>query len=130
MKLIIAGTRTLYAYNILQEAMVHFDLVKRVTEIVHGGSRGIDRNADRLALYMGLKPKVFKYNDMMGKAGGPARNSDMADYGDELLVIWNGNSDGSYNMKQNMIDRGKPVYEVILRTHNVKAENEQVPPIL
>jgi hypothetical protein len=43
----------------------------------------------------------------------------MVDYADVLLLIWDGESRGSKNMKETMIKLGKPVYEVILRKHNV-----------
>jgi hypothetical protein len=39
----------------------------------------------------------------------------MAEYADALLLIWNGESRGSANMKENMVKLGKPVYEVILK---------------
>jgi hypothetical protein len=39
----------------------------------------------------------------------------MAEYADALLLIWDGSSRGSANMRQQMERRGKPVYEVILR---------------
>lgn len=54
-----------------------------------------------------------------GKAAGPIRNKQMAEYGDALLLIWDGESKGSKNMKQEMLKLNKPVYEIILRTHNV-----------
>jgi hypothetical protein len=39
----------------------------------------------------------------------------MADYADALLLIWDGESKGSANMKKNMEKQNKKVYEVILK---------------
>lgn len=57
--------------------------------------------------------------EKFGKVAGHIRNKQMAEEGDALLLIWDGESKGSANMKDNMIKLGKPVYEVILKTHNV-----------
>lgn len=53
--------------------------------------------------------------DKFGKGAGPIRNKQMADYADALLLIWDGESRGSANMKSQMEKLGKPIYEVILR---------------
>jgi hypothetical protein len=39
----------------------------------------------------------------------------MAEYADALLLIWDGKSRGSLNMKQQMLKLEKPVYEVIVK---------------
>jgi hypothetical protein len=44
----------------------------------------------------------------------------MAEEGDELLIIWDGESKGSANMKSQMLLLKKPVHEIILRTYNEK----------
>jgi hypothetical protein len=41
----------------------------------------------------------------------------MAEYADALLLIWDGESKGSLNMKQRMIGLKKPVYEVVLKRY-------------
>jgi len=53
--------------------------------------------------------------DTHGRAAGPIRNKQMAEYGDALLLIWDGESRGSANMKSNMKKLGKPVYEIIIK---------------
>ena len=50
-----------------------------------------------------------------GKAAGPIRNRKMAEYGDALLLIWDGTSKGSSNMKIEMEKRNKPIYEIIIK---------------
>ncbi len=50
-----------------------------------------------------------------GKAAGPIRNKEMAEYADALLLIWDGKSRGSASMKKEMEKLEKPIYEVILK---------------
>lgn len=56
--------------------------------------------------------------DKHGKAAGPRRNADMARDADALILIWDGESRGSTSMKLEMMRRGKPIYELIMRKHN------------
>lgn len=51
-----------------------------------------------------------------GRPAGPKRNTKMAEYADELLLIWDGKSSGSANMKKEMLKLGKPVHEVIIKS--------------
>ena len=106
-------------------------MADEVTEIVSGMAHGVDSSAVRLTKayydtsYLGLKLrdklKEFPANwKLHNKAAGHIRNKEMADYADALLLIWDGESRGSANMKENMIKLGKPVYEVILKAYNVK----------
>jgi hypothetical protein len=128
MKLIIAGSRTLRPPpTFITDALEMFGLIQfhgvkgppstNLAEIVSGGAGGVDRAGevwtdrnDRLAL------RVFPADwAQHGKAAGHIRNAEMAEYADALLLIWDGWSSGSANMRQQMVRRGKPVYEVILR---------------
>lgn len=115
MKLIIAGTRTIEksAYQI-QGAMSLFHIFP--TEIVSGGASGIDQAGEAYAELHGRPIKRFLADwAKHGRSAGPIRNKEMAEYADALLLIWNGESNGSRNMKANMDGRNKPIYEVIIR---------------
>lgn len=130
MKLIIAGSRTLDLYPSFLKSIIgscEDSGMKIVTEIVSGGAKGIDSLAEYYCTenwhcYNYWKPFPFKKFpadwDQFGKAAGHIRNKEMADYSDALLLIWDGESRGSKNMKETMIKQGKPVYEVILKAHN------------
>ena len=122
MKLVIAGSRDLYAMDILQNAIVHFGLATKIEEIVHGGCRGVDSSAGKLAEMTGIRCKVFTpLWATHGKSAGPKRNKQMAEYGDALLLVWVGDSTkspGSYSMKHEMLKLCKPVYEVVLAKYN------------
>lgn len=133
MKLIIAGTRDLeinwYGVNVC----VGLHGITGITEIVSGHSGTVDLSGEEFAKEYWkedypvqdghtLPVKRFPYKSELGKAGGPVRNREMAEYADALLVIWTGcekTSRGSKNMKETMIKLGKPVYEVVLRKHNI-----------
>ena len=85
-------------------------------EVVSGACTGVDQSGEEWAKFYNIPIKQFKPDwDKFGKRAGPIRNSQMAAYGDILLLIWDGRSRGSYNMKTQMQALEKPVYEVILK---------------
>lgn len=118
MKLIVAGSRD------LDEGTVYAEMAKlrseghvlaQATEIVSGCARGADTAGERYARSFGIPVKKFPADwSKYGKSAGPMRNRQMAEYGDVLLLIWDGKSRGSANMKSQMVTRNKKVYEVIL----------------
>lgn len=84
-------------------------------------ARGIDSQGNTFGHWTGKKVAEFPADwDKFGKAAGHIRNTEMANYADALLLIWDGESKGSANMKYQMNQLGKPIYEVILRKHNVE----------
>lgn len=129
MKLIIAGSRT-FAFNWydIDCAIKLSRLPEVVTEVVCGMARGIDLAGKSWANedwkqdyptcgYNGpIAVREFPADwDKFGKGAGHIRNKQMADYADALLLIWDGSSRGSANMRDTMLKLGKPVYEVILK---------------
>ena len=95
--------------------------ITRSNEIVSGGCpTGVDASAKNYASNkcMGYKEFPADWNKN-GKAAGPIRNKQIAEYSDCLLLIWDGESKGSLSMKNEMLKLGKPVYEVILTTYNL-----------
>jgi len=118
MRLIIAGSRSIALRGM---ALYHLsNFFPNPDEIVSGGAKGVDTYADYYAKTIGKPFKLFKADwDTHGKAAGPIRNKQMAEYSDALLLIWDGKSKGSASMKKEMLKLKKPVYEVILRQHNV-----------
>lgn len=115
MKLIIAGSRTLRpSFDFILSSIKMLGICD-IEQIVSGGAEGVDSEAEHFASHMDVSFELFPYREEFGKAGGPIRNAEMAEYGDELLLIWNGTSRGSANMLTEMKKRGKPVYEIILK---------------
>ncbi len=123
MRTIIAGSRHLVVKAwFIQDMMEHFNILKKTDVVVSGGAEGIDKCGEFFAIDMKsmdgteIDVKVFPAEwDKHGKSAGPIRNKQMAEYADMLLLIWDGESKGSANMKLEMKKLGKPVYEVILR---------------
>lgn len=118
MKLIIAGSRTInLSIGDFDEYFYQFNLSvdPEDTEVVSGGAKGVDLSGEYYAKECSLPIKRFPYLSEHGKAGGPIRNKQMAEYADALLLIWDGKSKGSANMKATMLKLNKPVYEVIIK---------------
>lgn len=132
MKLIIAGSRTLYP-TVKQIADEVFKYRIPITEIVSGKAPGVDTCGEAYAKAAGqpVKPFPAAWTDLShpdaiirtrrdgtkyDALAGHRRNQQMAEYSDALLLIWDGKSDGSADMKRRMKKLNKPIYEVILVT--------------
>ena len=124
MKLIIAGSRhfslnTEFINGIIR--IHNLDLI--VDTYVSGTANGVDSIGEEYALEMqglcgehAISIKRFPADwDTHGKKAGHLRNAEMAEYADALLLIWDGESKGSANMKKQMQKLQKPIYEVILK---------------
>ncbi len=117
MKLSIAGGRDLHVGRLfVRTAFYKYKLYESVTEIVSGGAAGVDFHGEEFSQFENIPLRIFKADwNTYGKVAGPKRNKQMAEYADALLLIWDGESRGSKNMKETMEKLGKPVYEVIVR---------------
>lgn len=138
MKLIIAGSRHLnFGTQIMDIACsgipeiarmvrghVGYDEKFKVTEVISGGADGIDKMGEYWTESMfwdlpgyqrpGLTVMKAEWEKYGGRAGN-IRNAKMAAYGDVLLLIWDGKSPGSTDMKAQMLKLGKPVYEIVFK---------------
>lgn len=112
MKLIIAGSRTVFASpEEIQGLVEHYNI--KPTEIVSGTAAGMDRCGEAYVKAANLKLAKFPADwDKFGKSAGHKRNAQMAEYADALLLIWDGQSKGSAGMGNIMRIKGKPVFEV------------------
>lgn len=122
MKLIIAGSRTIDLSEDQITSYLAQKNIPNISEVVCGMANGIDSSGRYWAINYEIPVKEFPADwDKHNKAAGPIRNKQMAEYADALLLIWDGKSKGSANMKANMLKLNKPIYEVII---NEKATNE------
>ena len=117
MKLIIAGTRTINmdigTIQNMIDYLIPMDI--EITEVISGEARGMDVSGRNWAEFQKIPVKKFPADwNTHGKAAGHIRNAEMAKYGDALLLVWDGQSKGSANMKANMKKLNKPIYEVTL----------------
>ena len=125
MKIIVAGGRD-FAYRTLEDGTqdmswhhhcvgimwgalnIHITASDR---IVHGGAKGADRLAAIYAREYFYKSEAFPADwDTHGKAAGPIRNQEMAEYADVLVAVWDGKSRGTKNMIETALKEGLEVH--------------------
>ena len=96
MKVIIAGSRTIYDINLVVRAIKEsgFD----ITEVVCGEARGIDTLGKKWAKGNDIPVKSFPADwETYGKSAGYKRNVEMAEYAEALIAITTG-SPGTKHM--------------------------------
>ena len=112
LRIIIAGTRTFHDYDKLRHVMSEIagNIPKDNIEIVSGGCSGADRLAEVFARRNGISLKVFRADwKKYGRAAGPIRNRDMAEYVGAtgfLVAFWDGKSRGTKHMIETGTERG------------------------
>lgn len=80
-----------------------------ITEVVCGMARGADTWGRMWAEENGIPVKKFPAEwNKFGRAAGPIRNSQMAEYADSLIVFIYSGSRGSKNMLDTMAKLKKP----------------------
>lgn len=114
MKLIICGGRdyrlTKYDWRILNG----LHLLLKFTEIVSGGCSGVDKDGESWAEANKIPVKQFLPNwDDEGRAAGPIRNQQMADYADACICFPGGR--GTLDMKRKAFHKGLKVWQVGLK---------------
>ena len=105
MRLIIAGSRE-FKDGFLFDKKLRELIAKqqwKVTEIVSGGCRGVDRMAEEFAARQGISCHVMKATwGTYGRSAGPIRNQEMAKYAAQdngaLVCFWDGASPGTRSM--------------------------------
>jgi predicted Rossmann fold nucleotide-binding protein DprA/Smf involved in DNA uptake len=109
MRTIVAGSRGITDISVVREAVDASGF--RVTEVVSGGARGVDRLGERLAGEMGVPCRVFPADwETHGRSAGVIRNRLMAGYADALVAVWDGSSRGTANMISQARRHGLEVY--------------------
>jgi hypothetical protein len=109
MKIIVAGTRTFSdrkrIYDIIDNSK--FD----ITEIVSGGSVGVDRVGERWAIdnNLSMRSVAGECKEYGIKIAPLKRNEMMAEYADGLIAIWVDKSFGTGHMIDCMKKLGKPI---------------------
>lgn len=108
MIVIIAGSRGIDDYETVKRAIGSSGF--KITEVVSGGCKGVDKLGERWAHENNIPIKVFKADWSIGKCAGPIRNHAMAIYGEALIAIWANNSRGTANMIDQAEQNGLLVY--------------------
>jgi len=119
MKVIIAGSRTIGGNRQdtekIQQAMR--DAPFNITELVHGGAKGVDTTAANLYAEHNKDPEIKMFEadwETHGKAAGPIRNQKMADYADALIAVWNRQSKGTRNMINEAVNKNLDTYITVI----------------
>lgn len=82
----------------------------QITEVVSGCARGVDSLGETWADSAGIPVRQFPANwEKFGRAAGGFRNSEMADYADAAVILWDGESPGTLDMIDKMRRREKPM---------------------
>src|SRR5688500_10716758 len=129
MKIVIAGSRSINDYNLLKKVMVKSNAFSKVTEVVSGGARGVDKLGERWAkehkVKLTVMPALWHKLDVPGAVvdvrpgqedgyynsrAGIQRNEEMAQYADAAVILWDGVSNGTRHMVNYMKKLGKKVY--------------------
>lgn len=99
-RVIIAGGRNFYLYNLLKETMDYYlsEIDDEIT-VLCGKARGADRLGEKYALERGYNIEYYPADwDKNGKKAGFLRNEEMAKHADALVAFWDGNSHGTKHM--------------------------------
>ena len=133
MKVIVAGSRHITDYQLVSQVITNtinkYDI--QITEIVSGCAAGVDTLGEQWALENGIKVEPFeaewdditvpnaliitnKWDKEYNARAGFQRNEKMAEYGDVLIAIWDGKSNGTKDMIERAKEHGLFVLEYIV----------------
>jgi hypothetical protein len=116
MKVIVAGPRDVEDFSEVCKAIEESGFT--IGEVVSGGAPGVDTLGERWATEHGIPFKRFDAQwDKLGKAAGPIRNQQMADYAEALVAVAKeGGSPGT----SDMISRAR-ASDLKVYVHHVKS---------
>ena len=114
MKVIIAGSRTIWSYKKVCKAITFSGFNN--TTVISGDAQGIDKIAIIWALLnkRGLQKMKADWKKF-GKSAGMIRNNHMAKEAEALIAVWDGTSPGTKHMINLARKLGLKVYVLIVR---------------
>lgn len=125
MKVVIAGCRysDVEAKIAFNDYKLLIDTIEKsslnITEVVCGMAIGADRMGEQWAILNNITVKEMPADwNTYGKGAGPIRNRAMAEYADAAIILWDGKSEGTRNMINEMIRVKKP-YHIGMTTSNI-----------
>jgi len=118
MKVIVAGGRDFTNYALVEEAIKISGF--EISQIVSGKAKGVDTLGEVWALANNVPVEAFPADwSQHGRAAGPIRNRQMAEYADALIAIWDGESKGTANMIQQARNKQLNVFIYLVKDTNV-----------
>lgn len=114
MKTIVAGSRT------ITDKKLVFDIIKssniQITELVCGMALGVDWIGKLYAEENNIEWRAFLPDwNQKCMGAGPFRNSEMAEYAEALILVWDGTSKGSADMLAKAKKKGLLIEEYIVK---------------
>jgi len=99
MNVIIAGTRTLFDYDLVAGVCDTVLANIAVTKMTNGDGPGTDQCGKRYARERGYPLELYPADwKTFGRSAGPKRNRQMALVADMLIAFWDGKSRGTLSM--------------------------------
>jgi len=124
MKTIIAGSRSIkdkeLVYRVINDSI---DSGFEITEVVSGKAEGVDSIGEMWAEDNDIPVKEYPYKKYSSEDNNkPApliRNDKMAEYADQAIIIWDGESNGTEYMKEKAKSEGLEIYVELVNNHNL-----------
>lgn len=118
--MIVAGSRTVIDYMAVREMLLNYTKKHpgvKITWITGRASEGPDDMVYHFAKWdiPGNLIEMKADWDEHGKSAGFIRNAEMGDVADELILVWDGRSNGSGHMRDLMRRQGKTIDAKIVR---------------
>lgn len=112
MKTIVAGSSNIQNYKVVCEVIKNCGWIP--TEIICGLANGVDKLGEQYAIEHKIPVKYFAADwRTNGRSAGVIRNRQMAEYGEALIAIWDGNSRGTDNMIKTADELGLKVFTAL-----------------
>lgn len=116
MKIVIAGSRTLSSWLLVDAAISISGWRDQITQVVSGTARGVDQSGEIWAERNSIPVIKFPADwDLYQNAAGPIRNEKMGDYADAGIILWDMKSTGAKHMYGYLQKIKKPVTLVPVR---------------
>lgn len=120
MKIIIAGSRSITNYDIVEDTMKGLAFDEMPITVVSGGADGVDTIGEQWANKYNNKLVKFDPTNASetmtsydvneyGKRAFLLRNTEMVEYADMLVAIWDGKSTGTRDTIDKALDNGLSV---------------------
>lgn len=104
MKTIIAGSRSIKSESIVFDAIKQAQIKENfeITEVVSGTADGVDELGEKWGAENDIDIVKFPYEDYLDdnspKVAPLVRNKKMAEYSDQAIIVWDGESNGTKDM--------------------------------
>lgn len=119
MKVIIAGSRSIKDYNLIESCINRLDL--NISLIISGGANGPDKLGEMYAVNNNIPISQYLPDwNKFGKKAGILRNIEMAKNGEILIAFHDLSSKGTKHMIDECINRGLICYVFDMNGNRIK----------